>query len=45
LSDANGQRPVAVFAELLTAMMSQAHRGLRRKLAETTYLIDSTACG
>ena len=42
LSDANGQRPVAVFAELLTAMMSQAHRGLRRKLAETTYLIDST---
>ncbi|HEX9904937.1 MAG TPA: IS4 family transposase [Propylenella sp.] len=42
LSDANAQRPVAVFAELLATMMSQAHRGLRRKLAETTYLIDAT---
>ena len=43
LSDANAQRPVAVFSELLTIMMKQAHRGLRRKLAETTYLIDSTS--
>jgi hypothetical protein len=42
LSDANAQRPVAVFAELLAMMMQQAHRGLRRKLAETTYLIDAT---
>lgn len=42
LSDANAQRPVAVFAELLATMMAQAHRGLRRKLAETTYLIDAT---
>ena len=42
LSDANAQRPVAVFAELLARMMKQAHRGLRRSLAETTYLIDST---
>ena len=42
LSDANAQRPVAVFADLLAMLMKQAHRGLRRKLAETTYLIDAT---
>lgn len=42
LSDANAVRPAAIFAELLAVMMKQAHRGLRRKLAETTYLIDST---
>lgn len=42
-SDANSKRPVAVFAELLEIMMRQAHRGLRRKLAETTYLIDATS--
>jgi DDE family transposase/uncharacterized protein DUF4372 len=43
LSDANAKRPSAVFTGLLEAMMKQAHRGLRRKLAETTYLIDSTS--
>jgi IS4 transposase len=43
LSDANALRPVAVFTELLETMMKQAHRGLRRKLAETTYLIDATS--
>jgi IS4 transposase len=43
LTDANAQRPVAMFAELLAMMMKQAHRGLRRKLAETTYLIDATS--
>ena len=43
LSDANATRPVAVFGELLATMMQQAHRGLRRKLAETTYLIDATS--
>ena len=43
LSDANARRPVAVFAELLAVLMRQAHRGLRRKLAETTYLIDATS--
>lgn len=43
LSDANLKRPVEVFAELLEIMMRQAHRGLRRKLAETTYLIDATS--
>ncbi|HEV7406975.1 MAG TPA: IS4 family transposase [Bradyrhizobium sp.] len=42
-SDANAQRPVVVFTELLQTMMKQAHRGLRRKLAETTYLIDATS--
>jgi IS4 transposase len=42
-SDANAQRPAAVFSELLVMMMKQAHRGLRRKLAETTYLIDATS--
>ena len=43
LSDANAQRPVAVFTELLAMLMKQTHRGLRRKLAETTYLIDATS--
>ena len=43
LSDANAHRPDAVFSELLAIMMKQAHRGLRRKLAETTYLIDATS--
>ena len=43
LSDANALRPVAVFGALLARMMEQAHRGLRRKLAETTYLIDATS--
>lgn len=43
MSDANAKRPFAVFSELLEAMMKQAHCGLRRKLAETTYLIDSTS--
>jgi IS4 transposase len=42
-SDANAQRPVAVFTDLLAMMMKQAHRGLRRRLAETTYLIDATS--
>ncbi len=42
LADANAQRPAEVFCELLAALMAQAHRGLRRALADTTYLIDST---
>jgi len=42
LSDANALRPSAVFTELLALLMSTAHRGLRRKLAETAYLIDAT---
>src|ERR1700692_2488961 len=42
-SDANAQRPVAVFTDLLAMMLKQPHPGLRRKLAETTYLIDATS--
>ena len=42
-SDANASRPFAVFADLLALMMKQAHRGLRRKLAEAVYLIDATS--
>src|ERR1700704_2136973 len=42
LSDANAQRPCAVFAALFARMVGQLHAGSRRKLAETTYLIDST---
>jgi Transposase DDE domain/Domain of unknown function (DUF4372) len=42
-SDANAKRPVEVFVGLLETMMKHAHRGLRRKLAETTYLIDATS--
>jgi hypothetical protein len=43
LSDANAQRPSEVFSGLLEILMKQAHRGLRRKLAETVYLIDATS--
>jgi IS4 transposase len=43
LSDANAQRPAEVFSGLLEVLMKQAHRGLRHKLAETVYLIDSTS--
>lgn len=42
LSDANALRPCAVFAELFAVMAARAHRPLRRALAGTTYLIDST---
>lgn len=42
LSDANAMRPAALFAEMLSLMMAQVHRGLRRTLAEATYLIDAT---
>jgi len=42
LADANALRPAAVFAELLALMAARAERGVRRSLAETTYLIDST---
>jgi len=42
LADANAARPSEVFTALFALMVKQAHRGLRRKVAETTYLIDST---
>jgi hypothetical protein len=43
LADANAHRPVGVFGDLFARMTAQAHRGLRKNLAETTYLIDSTS--
>lgn len=43
LSDANTLRPCALFSELLEIMLGQARRGLRRKLAETVYLVDATS--
>jgi Transposase DDE domain/Domain of unknown function (DUF4372) len=43
LSDANAQRPCAVFAALFARMLDQLHPGARRKIAETTYLIDATS--
>jgi hypothetical protein len=42
LADANAARPYAVFAGLFEHLVGQAQRGLRRKISETTYLIDST---
>ena len=42
LSDANALRPSELFGELFAHMVGQAQRGLRRKLGEATYLIDST---
>ena len=43
LADANASRPSELFSKLLAVMMKQAHRGLRRKMAEATYLIDATS--
>ena len=43
LSDANADRPWQVFGELFTAMLPQAHRGLRRASKDAVRLIDSTS--
>lgn len=43
LSDANAQRRWQVFGELFTAMLPQAHRGLRRSIKDAVRLIDSTS--
>ena len=43
LADANACRPSEVFAELFAEMVARAQRGLRRKIGEATYLIDSTS--
>jgi hypothetical protein len=43
LADANAVRPAEVFTGLFGDLLKQAHRGLRRKIAETTYLIDATS--
>jgi Transposase DDE domain/Domain of unknown function (DUF4372) len=42
LADANRQRSPEVFARLLAALMGQAHRGLRKEMRESLYLIDAT---
>jgi hypothetical protein len=42
LADANAGRPSAVFADLFAELVKRAHRGLRRALGESVYLIDST---
>jgi hypothetical protein len=42
LADANRQRSPEVFAGLLAAVMAQAHRGLRKQMRESLYLIDAT---
>ncbi|HET6159696.1 MAG TPA: IS4 family transposase [Dongiaceae bacterium] len=42
LSDANRLRPAALFSALLAAMMKRVHRGLRKAMGESVYLIDST---
>jgi IS4 transposase len=43
LSDANGLRPFAVFAGVLSALMAQLQRGYRRKIGDCVRLIDSTS--
>jgi hypothetical protein len=42
LADANAHRPAAVFVELLAHLAATAHRGLRRKVADSVYLIDAS---
>lgn len=42
LSDANRLRPAALFAALFAAMAKRMHRGLRKAIGESLYLIDST---
>ena len=42
LSDANRLRPADVFTDLFAEMVRRMHRGLRRALADSVYLIDST---
>ncbi len=42
LADANALRPAGVFAALFAHLAARAHRGLRRKIADATYLIDAT---
>jgi hypothetical protein len=43
LSDANRERPAAVFSEFCGALLAQAQRGLRRSAGEAVRLIDSTS--
>jgi len=41
-ADANALRPADLFSDLFALMAARLHRGLRRKMAEAVYLIDST---
>jgi hypothetical protein len=43
LSTANASRPAAIFADLLSMLMSQLQRGYRRKIGDCVRLIDSTS--
>lgn len=43
LADANAKRPNEVFGALFSCLVSQAGRGLRRKVADAVHLIDSTS--
>lgn len=43
LADANRYRCHEVFSDLLGVLMTQAHRGLRRKMGDSIRLIDSTS--
>jgi len=43
LADANATRPWQVFGDVFTALLSQAHRGLRQATADAVRLIDSTS--
>jgi hypothetical protein len=43
LAEANSNRPVAVFSDLLASMIQRAHRKLRQSMDGVTYLIDSTS--
>jgi hypothetical protein len=42
LADANAKRPSAVFGALFAHLVARAGRGLRRKMGEAVYLVDST---
>jgi hypothetical protein len=43
LAEANAYRPSGVFADLFAEMVGRVHRGLRRAVGESIYLIDSTS--
>jgi Transposase DDE domain/Domain of unknown function (DUF4372) len=43
LADANASRPVQVFSELFSLLVTRVQSGIRRTLAGTTYLLDSTS--
>ena len=43
LADANAARPASLFADLFSALLGQAHRGLRQASREAIRLIDATS--